>query len=329
MRPVLVHGGGAAITRAMATAGLEPRFSPGTAVTPTTPRWPSSNGSWPAKSTSGLARQIEDYGGKAQSLNFRTTNVLLGEQLKLDGSERRTDRPGPRRHGDFGRRRDHPPALRGWAGAGHSLDVRRCPWPEAERQCRHGRHGRRPVPASREDGLPQRRERRPPRQERSQVPDRLAHGPAGPRVDFQRGDRIGHDSQGAGLPGHSRSGRSQGPHYRRPPAARACCWKCSPAKASARKLSRTENCDRGQDCEEENLGDVICLEFRRRAEAVPAVRHSQLRPLSGCPGAAARVRIFGTPKETAIWTSFPAGDAGCWAIAPARSWRPSASSWGA
>ena len=29
MRPVLVHGGGAAISRAMAEAGLEPRFRPG------------------------------------------------------------------------------------------------------------------------------------------------------------------------------------------------------------------------------------------------------------------------------------------------------------
>ena len=29
----------------------------------------------------GLAKQIQEYGGKAQSLNFRTTNVLFGERL--------------------------------------------------------------------------------------------------------------------------------------------------------------------------------------------------------------------------------------------------------
>ena len=42
------------------------------------------------------------------------------------------------------------------------------------------------------------------------------------------------------------------------------------------------------ECENRKNGkpsDIICLEFHRRAETVPAVRHSQLRPLSGRPHA--------------------------------------------
>ncbi len=40
----------------------------------------------------GLAKQIQEYGGKAQSLNFRTTNVLYGERLTLPGEN--PARPG-------------------------------------------------------------------------------------------------------------------------------------------------------------------------------------------------------------------------------------------
>ena len=81
MRPVVVHGGGAAITRAMEAAGLS-RGSSRAAAIPTTPRWPSSSGCWPAKSTKSSPAASTNLGGRAQPLNFRTTNVLLGERLR-------------------------------------------------------------------------------------------------------------------------------------------------------------------------------------------------------------------------------------------------------
>ncbi len=86
MRPVLVHGGGAAITRAMAEAGLEPRFVQGRRYTDDATRAIVER-ILAGEINEGLARQIQDYGGKAQALNFRTTNVLFGERLTLDGPD--------------------------------------------------------------------------------------------------------------------------------------------------------------------------------------------------------------------------------------------------
>jgi acetylglutamate kinase len=82
MRPVVVHGGGAAISRAMAQAGLQPRFVQGRRYTDdaaleivervlvgeVNPR---------------LAGRITELGGLAESLSFRTTNVLFGERIQL------------------------------------------------------------------------------------------------------------------------------------------------------------------------------------------------------------------------------------------------------
>ncbi len=86
MRPVLVHGGGAAISRAMAEAGLAPRFVQGRRYTDDA-TLAIVERVLAGEINEGLARQIQDYGGKAQSLNFRTTNVLFGERLALDGPE--------------------------------------------------------------------------------------------------------------------------------------------------------------------------------------------------------------------------------------------------
>ena len=72
-----------------------------------------------------LARRIQEYGGKAQSLNFHTTNVLFGQRLTLDGPDGKPFDLGHVGKRHLGRWRDHPPALRGRARAGHSLDVRR------------------------------------------------------------------------------------------------------------------------------------------------------------------------------------------------------------
>jgi acetylglutamate kinase len=84
LRPVLVHGGGAAISRAMNEAGLEPRFVQGRRYTDAA-TLAIVERVLAGDINEGLSRQIQGYGGKAQSLNFRTTNVLYGERLKLDG----------------------------------------------------------------------------------------------------------------------------------------------------------------------------------------------------------------------------------------------------
>jgi acetylglutamate kinase len=86
MRPVLVHGGGAAISRAMAEAGLKPRFVQGRRYTDDA-TLSIVERVLAGEVNEGLARQIQGYGGKAQSLNFRTTNVLFGERLTLDGPD--------------------------------------------------------------------------------------------------------------------------------------------------------------------------------------------------------------------------------------------------
>ena len=84
MRPVVVHGGGAAISRAMAEAGIEPRFVQGRRYTD------DATLAIVERVLAGdvnqqLAAQITELGGRAQGLNFRTTNVLFGRQLQLEG----------------------------------------------------------------------------------------------------------------------------------------------------------------------------------------------------------------------------------------------------
>ncbi len=89
MLPVVVHGGGAAISRAMDQAGITPRFIQGRRYTDEATREIVKRVL--AKETSeGLAQRIEELGGAAQHLNFETTNVLYGERIRLpaeDGSE--------------------------------------------------------------------------------------------------------------------------------------------------------------------------------------------------------------------------------------------------
>jgi len=82
MRPVVVHGGGAAISRAMAEAGLEPRFVDGRRYTDeATLRIVEQVLAYDTNER--LARQIEDLHGRARPLNFRTTNVLFGRRIAL------------------------------------------------------------------------------------------------------------------------------------------------------------------------------------------------------------------------------------------------------
>ncbi len=53
------------------------------AATPTTPRWRSLNKSLAYETNEHIAKRIEEFGGRAMPLNFRTTNVLFGERITL------------------------------------------------------------------------------------------------------------------------------------------------------------------------------------------------------------------------------------------------------
>jgi acetylglutamate kinase len=84
MRPVVVHGGGAAINRAMDAAGLTPRFIQGRRYTdPATLDIVERVLGY--ETNEQIADRIEEFGGRAAPLNFRTTNVLWGERLTLPG----------------------------------------------------------------------------------------------------------------------------------------------------------------------------------------------------------------------------------------------------
>ena len=82
MRPVVVHGGGAAISRAMAEAGLEARFIQGRRYTDG-PARDIVERVLAFETNEHIAARIEELGGRAAPLNFRTTNVLFGERLTL------------------------------------------------------------------------------------------------------------------------------------------------------------------------------------------------------------------------------------------------------
>lgn len=83
MRPVVVHGGGAAITRAMAESGLAARFVQGRRYTDDA-TLAIVERVLAGEVNEQLAQRIVDLGGSAKPLNFRTTNVLSGERIQLD-----------------------------------------------------------------------------------------------------------------------------------------------------------------------------------------------------------------------------------------------------
>jgi acetylglutamate kinase len=86
MRPVVVHGGGAAINRQMTEAGLEPRFIHGRRYTDDA-TLEIVEKVLACELNEWLAQRIEELGGRAMNLNFRTTNVLFGERITLPGPE--------------------------------------------------------------------------------------------------------------------------------------------------------------------------------------------------------------------------------------------------
>jgi acetylglutamate kinase len=83
MKPVLVHGGGAAISKAMSEASLEPRFVQGRRYTDAA-SLDIVKRVLGAEINSFLVKQIELYEGQAKSLSVCFgTNVLFGEKLQL------------------------------------------------------------------------------------------------------------------------------------------------------------------------------------------------------------------------------------------------------
>mgnify|MGYP002630934557 CR=1 FL=1 len=84
MRVVVVHGGGKAISRAMDEAGIEPRFVQGRRYTDEA-TLAIVEQVLATELNHDLVAKLEEYGGRAMSLNFLSTNVLFGERLMLEG----------------------------------------------------------------------------------------------------------------------------------------------------------------------------------------------------------------------------------------------------
>ena len=84
MRPVVVHGGGAAIDRAMDAAGLVPKKIKGRRYTDDV-TLEIVERVLAYETNERIAGQIEELGGRAMPLNFRSTNVLYGERITLPG----------------------------------------------------------------------------------------------------------------------------------------------------------------------------------------------------------------------------------------------------
>ncbi len=86
MRPVVVHGGGAAISRGMDEAGIVPRFVHGRRYTDEA-TLAIVERVLAVEINGHLAAEIERLGGLAMNLNFASTNVLFGEPLRLQDED--------------------------------------------------------------------------------------------------------------------------------------------------------------------------------------------------------------------------------------------------
>ncbi len=86
MRPVIVHGGGKRVSKAMADAGIEPRFVQGRRYTDDA-TLKIVEDVLATETNHFLAAEFEKIGGRAMTLNFESTPVLNGELLKLIDAE--------------------------------------------------------------------------------------------------------------------------------------------------------------------------------------------------------------------------------------------------
>jgi acetylglutamate kinase len=86
MRPVVVHGGGKAITHAMAQAGLEPRFVQGRRYTDEATLEIVAR-VLAEEINADIVGHITKYGGRAAGLHHKTSQCLFGRRLTLPGDD--------------------------------------------------------------------------------------------------------------------------------------------------------------------------------------------------------------------------------------------------
>ena len=84
MRPVVVHGGGKAITLAMERAGLQPRFVQGRRYTDDATLDIVAR-VLAEEINADIERHINKYGGRASGLHHKTLQCLYGDRLTLTG----------------------------------------------------------------------------------------------------------------------------------------------------------------------------------------------------------------------------------------------------
>lgn len=89
MKPILVHGGGKAISRAMNAAGIEPRFVQGRRYTD------EATLDIVARTLAedicpSLVAEIQRQGGQAAGFSYATQNCLIAERLRLTGQDGET-----------------------------------------------------------------------------------------------------------------------------------------------------------------------------------------------------------------------------------------------
>lgn len=91
MKPVIVHGGGPSINRAMDQAGIQPQWIKGRRVTDEK-TLAIVEQALAGEVTSFLTNEIERLGGRAVNLNFAgNSNVLFGEKLLLEEGGEKID----------------------------------------------------------------------------------------------------------------------------------------------------------------------------------------------------------------------------------------------
>ena len=86
MRPVIVHGGGKAISAAMTAAGIEPRFVEGRRYTDSATLRIASQ-VLVTQISPGIVESLQRHGATATALHFQTENVLMAEKLKLTDTD--------------------------------------------------------------------------------------------------------------------------------------------------------------------------------------------------------------------------------------------------
>lgn len=86
MRPVVVHGGGARISRAMDEAGIAPNFVQGRRYTDEK-TLAIVERSLANETNQFITEMFKSLGGNPRTLSFRTKNVLVGERLTLAGTD--------------------------------------------------------------------------------------------------------------------------------------------------------------------------------------------------------------------------------------------------